>query len=646
MNKPGYSFGLFSFQMEKFFAGIGPADEIILTETSRDIYIIIKLTVLFGKRFFIDKQFVRSFLIEAYIFKMFDWFDTAYGFQWVDGNKGRIPEKSLKVLRQVFMDSHTLDNIIKQFSKDSVRLFVQSVREGKELTPEALYANSAWRAGVEALLDECLQYTETGCCFHPAGNEAEMAKLQGQVDSILSQKERLLKYINETEQHAQQADSFYRNALINLIDFFHPREAHESQTPLLAFRRLLKGDSSLEQLSEEFRQLKDRTLKASLQTFALSKSAPGPFSFLRNRIILSRKGETGEKECVDQIRSSFQDIIDEIRLTLGEDALSSIVSIEDRIRNMNTIQEYISIRLFFVSVLHKHMLTLNQDRQQAAAFIRDIGERFVEMEGYILESLAFTRDAYTTDSEFNTALKQQIDELKSKVNFSKTLNDIKQSMFARLSAIKQIINKKNQEDMIRRTHADERITVLQNNVDQMKIKIKECRRHAGRMEKEAMMDPLTGIYNRRAYDHHIKEEFQRYRRYQQTFSMLFFDVDFFKQINDTYGHAVGDKCLEEIAKRVRKTVRESDFMARYGGEEFVVVLPGTGRDSAREVAEKIRNVVACTEFIHKSDTVKITISVGVTTVHSQDKTPGDLFSRLDAAMYEAKKTGRNKVVVM
>ena len=123
-----------------------------------------------------------------------------------------------------------------------------------------------------------------------------------------------------------------------------------------------------------------------------------------------------------------------------------------------------------------------------------------------------------------------------------------------------------------------------------------------------------------------------------------FDVDLFKRINDQYGHAMGDLCLKEVVNRVRTVIRESDFLARYGGEEFIVLLPETGGEAALEAAEKIRRVVEKTEFIHRSRKIRITISVGVTEVDPSDEDHMPLFRRMDEAMYEAKQTGRNKVV--
>lgn len=179
----------------------------------------------------------------------------------------------------------------------------------------------------------------------------------------------------------------------------------------------------------------------------------------------------------------------------------------------------------------------------------------------------------------------------------------------------------------------------------MKEEIVRAQDRSRLLEQEILIDPLTGIYNRRAYDKRINEELQRYLRHGNLFSMLLLDVDHFKRINDRYGHTVGDTCLKEIIKRIRPILRKSDFLARFGGEEFIVFLPETDGKGAVEVAEKLRRVVEDTEFIYKAKVEKITISIGLTEVKPSGRSPDILFNRMDQAMYEAKRAGRNRVEV-
>ncbi|MES9992647.1 MAG: GGDEF domain-containing protein [Candidatus Thiodiazotropha sp.] len=160
--------------------------------------------------------------------------------------------------------------------------------------------------------------------------------------------------------------------------------------------------------------------------------------------------------------------------------------------------------------------------------------------------------------------------------------------------------------------------------------------------ESAFIDSLTGVKNRSAFDANFSRDIEFNRRKQSDLSLLVLDIDFFKRINDQYGHAVGDMVLNEIAATVERTIRGSDALYRYGGEEFVVVLNDTNIEGARLLAKRIRNNVESLRIKSLKD-VCITLSVGVSAMLEQD-TPQSLFQRADTALYQAKENGRNQVV--
>jgi diguanylate cyclase (GGDEF)-like protein len=159
--------------------------------------------------------------------------------------------------------------------------------------------------------------------------------------------------------------------------------------------------------------------------------------------------------------------------------------------------------------------------------------------------------------------------------------------------------------------------------------------------QSAFIDSLTGVKNRSAFDENFSRDIESNRRKQGDLSLLVLDVDFFKKINDQYGHAVGDLVLKEIAATVEHTIRSSDALYRYGGEEFVVVLNDTSIAGAQLLAKRIRHNVEGLR-IKSLQGVTITLSVGVSAMVEQD-TPKSLFERADAALYQAKENGRNQV---
>lgn len=173
-----------------------------------------------------------------------------------------------------------------------------------------------------------------------------------------------------------------------------------------------------------------------------------------------------------------------------------------------------------------------------------------------------------------------------------------------------------------------------------------------RLLRSGFTDVLTGWNNRRYLSVRLGEELARARRDGAGIICLMLDVDYFKRVNDSWGHAAGDAVLREIAQRIESQVRASDVAARYGGEEFVVLLPDTEVASATLLAERIREAISATPFdLPSGDTVTVTVSIGISEVHpdpdDQDlKTIGDsLIARADVALYAAKSAGRDRVIV-
>jgi diguanylate cyclase (GGDEF)-like protein len=167
-----------------------------------------------------------------------------------------------------------------------------------------------------------------------------------------------------------------------------------------------------------------------------------------------------------------------------------------------------------------------------------------------------------------------------------------------------------------------------------------------RLEKLAITDFLTGIYNVRYFYHRAIEEFSRCQRYVLPISCLMVDIDFFKKINDKYGHKTGDMVLKEFAQTLKRRSRKSDVLARYGGEEFILLLPQTGRDGAVAEGERIRSLLMEHRFKSLKSSRGLTVSVGVATYpHSRIHSHEDLVSLADDALFNAKNRGRNRVVV-
>ncbi len=189
-------------------------------------------------------------------------------------------------------------------------------------------------------------------------------------------------------------------------------------------------------------------------------------------------------------------------------------------------------------------------------------------------------------------------------------------------------------ELLARIRAGKRIVDLQ----------KELLETNKRLELLSITDGLTKLHNHRHFQDELNRAFEESSRYERPLSLAMIDIDFFKKVNDTYGHAVGDEVLICVSKMFRESIRATDLAARYGGEEFAVMMPETELSAAVTFAEKIRTLIEATPIPTQAASVSATVSVGVASVpHSRIHTPHELVVAADKALYRAKKNGRHQV---
>jgi diguanylate cyclase (GGDEF)-like protein len=164
------------------------------------------------------------------------------------------------------------------------------------------------------------------------------------------------------------------------------------------------------------------------------------------------------------------------------------------------------------------------------------------------------------------------------------------------------------------------------------------------LHKQAFIDPLTNCHNRRSFLANAGTAFERSRRYNHTFAVLYIDIDHFKAINDTYGHAVGDEAIKAMTRICQENIRESDVLGRLGGDEFGIILQECGLEYAIQTAEKLRACVAEHIIANDIETIRLSISIGAVTIVDRDDDAFDILKRADKNLYQAKQAGRNLVI--
>lgn len=159
----------------------------------------------------------------------------------------------------------------------------------------------------------------------------------------------------------------------------------------------------------------------------------------------------------------------------------------------------------------------------------------------------------------------------------------------------------------------------------------------------SLTDALTGLYNRRHFNAELEREFMRSKRYGGNLCIAIIDIDFFKKINDTYGHICGDYVLKEVAYLMLENFRKTDMVFRYGGEEFVVIMTETSLENSLIPLERLRKTIENNNFTYKGEKINVTISIGAEINHTES--PDEFLNNADKALYQAKQSGRNKTVL-
>ena len=164
------------------------------------------------------------------------------------------------------------------------------------------------------------------------------------------------------------------------------------------------------------------------------------------------------------------------------------------------------------------------------------------------------------------------------------------------------------------------------------------------IHKMAIMDGLTGLFNKRYFMEAIERESSRARRHTRSLSLILFDIDHFKDVNDTYGHLAGDHILKELSEIIKSRVRREEVVARYGGEEIVVLMPETPHDGAFKLAEQVRGRIQNHDFVFSNKNITLTVSGGVASAEEADYDMMNFIQLADDRLYDAKNSGRNLII--
>ncbi len=293
--------------------------------------------------------------------------------------------------------------------------------------------------------------------------------------------------------------------------------------------------------------------------------------------------------------------------------------------------------------IQESVIAKDIEANDAAEVIKDVVETFfsrLRKSGY-----SIYLDEYL-ESEHEKKSKKCIDIAKESIDsFKESNTNLKQITQTHTIEIENIVESTEEIDIPKFKN---RIEAFQNDLmeelQRANELIKSLESEIEELQKQSNIDPLTKLYNRKALEIDAKELLKHSDERSLQISVLMIDADDFKKINDTFGHLAGDKVLVLLAKLFKLSIREYDRAYRYGGEEFLIIFNRASKEDAKKVAERVMNAVRNNRLIYKGKTIRITLSMGLTS-HQKGDTLESLIERADAAVYQAKHEGKDRLVV-
>lgn len=298
-----------------------------------------------------------------------------------------------------------------------------------------------------------------------------------------------------------------------------------------------------------------------------------------------------------------------------------------------------------VSLLFKIKKHLQSEQQEITAFLAHLTEQLSELGIKASGAKSESESRKKKRTLLSQSVSSQMIELQSQSKKATQLEPLKQKIQLSLDDISEQIHKQQILEEAERNKSNQELDLLTSKIQTMEKESRLLNDRLKNARQKAIHDPLTGLPNRLAYDERFVTELARWKRYKTPLSLLIWDIDLFKKINDSFGHKAGDKTLVLIAQLLSHHCRETDFVSRFGGEEFTMLLSDTNVHSALQSANKLRKIIEKTAFHSNGEKIAITISCGITQLTLDDSSES-AFIRADKALYQAKHNGRNQCVIL
>lgn len=327
-------------------------------------------------------------------------------------------------------------------------------------------------------------------------------------------------------------------------------------------------------------------------------------------------------------------------LVLEDESAEQINIIKSKITHNDSVDDLLDSALSIITIITRNM---SKERQSAQSFLISLNQTIEDLHHSIVSTSKHSESISAEYDSLNKQIEAKIKNLHTQTQQATSITSLKE-LVEELKSLSDDLIAKEKLEQTERENLLASFNDINSRISHLETKLSTYKQRLNEQRFKSLLDGLTKLPNRAAFDERFNQEFQLFDLQESAVTFVVIDVDHFKSINDQYGHSAGDKTLQVIAKALQKSIRKSDFIARYGGEEFVLLMSGMSLESAAAPLEKLRKTIQGIPFKFKDKQVEITISAGATQLKKGD-TPLIAFDRADEALYKAKNEGRNKVCI-
>lgn len=296
------------------------------------------------------------------------------------------------------------------------------------------------------------------------------------------------------------------------------------------------------------------------------------------------------------------------------------------------------------ALINQNVTSLQKRNNDLQGFIEKVNKQLVGIKSFVKLTQESREESINRSAGLKDSVDSSVGEIQNKVSSADDIDALKTDISIHLEKIREEVEENDLVEKEKEKMSAESYANINDELSSTQEELAEIKEQLEETKSQLLHDSLTGLYNRLAYEDRVEVEFSRSRRIKSPLCLAMWDIDYFKKVNDNYGHDVGDRVLKAFSEVIMKRIRKTDMFARIGGEEFVLLMPDTSSDVALTLNNELRETFMKCKFSYEDTTFSATSSVGIADFTEGD-TPESVLKKADLALYESKDTGRNRCTV-